>query len=64
MRYQLGTWLPWWFKRYIMRNKNAYLKPLYHFDKGVGGAHVAPDEDDSTGSYSPEEESVEEKSHI
>lgn len=64
MNYQLRTWLPWWFKRYVMRNKTAYLKPLYHFDKGVGGAHAPPDEVDSTGRSSPQEEIEEEKSHI
>ncbi|ROW10764.1 hypothetical protein VPNG_05145 [Cytospora leucostoma] len=33
MRYQIKTWLPWWFKRYILFNKNAKLEPLYHFDR-------------------------------
>lgn len=32
MHYQIFTWLPWWFKRYILWNKNAVLEPLYHFD--------------------------------
>lgn len=27
-KYQLNTWLPWFFRRYILRNKDAYLKPL------------------------------------
>lgn len=32
-RYQLFTWLPWWFKRYVFFQKNAVLEPLYHFDR-------------------------------
>lgn len=35
MSYQTGTWLPWFIKRYIFWNKNAELKPLYTFDRGV-----------------------------
>jgi hypothetical protein len=27
--YQLGTWLPWWFKRYILFRRDAKLEPLY-----------------------------------
>ncbi|EJD03081.1 uncharacterized protein FOMMEDRAFT_84814 [Fomitiporia mediterranea MF3/22] len=30
--YQLGTWLPWFFKRYILRIKSARLEPLYQFE--------------------------------
>lgn len=33
MRYQLFTWLPWWFKRYVLFQKSAVLEPLYHFDR-------------------------------
>lgn len=33
--YQTGTWLPWWFKRYVLCNKRAELKPLYTFDAGT-----------------------------
>ncbi|KAL2814236.1 hypothetical protein BDW59DRAFT_176517 [Aspergillus cavernicola] len=32
MRYQLFEVLPWWFKRYVLRQKNAHLEPLYKFD--------------------------------
>lgn len=32
-KYQTFTWLPYIFKRYILFQKNAQLKPLYHFDK-------------------------------
>lgn len=32
MRYQIFTWLPWWFKRYVCFQKSAVLPPLYHFD--------------------------------
>ena len=35
IKYQTGTWLPWFVKRYIFWNKNAVLKPLYTFDRGV-----------------------------
>ncbi len=31
-RYQLTKALPYWFKRYIFRNKSATLAPLYHFE--------------------------------
>jgi len=31
--YQCGTWLPWFFKRYIAFNKRAELAPLYDFDE-------------------------------
>ncbi|KAG8408620.1 hypothetical protein J3458_019645 [Metarhizium acridum] len=27
--YQLGTWLPWWFKRYVLFQRSAKLEPLY-----------------------------------
>ncbi|KAL1987952.1 hypothetical protein VTN96DRAFT_1936 [Rasamsonia emersonii] len=37
MRYQLTKALPYWFKRYVLRQK-VTLEPLYHFD------HVATDE--------------------
>jgi len=46
IRYNIGTWIPWWFQHYIKRNKKAVLKPLYQFDKGVFGVkhtEVAPD---------------------
>ena len=36
MHYQLFVALPWWFKRYVLRNKNATKKPLYNFE----GRHV------------------------
>ena len=31
-KYQLTQALPWWFKRYVLRQKNAVLAPLYHFE--------------------------------
>ncbi|KAI5858782.1 hypothetical protein BZA05DRAFT_382426 [Tricharina praecox] len=37
MSYQTTKALPWWVKRYILRNKTARLEPLYHFDRGVEG---------------------------
>jgi hypothetical protein len=35
IKYQTGTWLPWFVKRYIFWNKNAKLEPLYTFDRGI-----------------------------
>ena len=35
IKYQTGSWLPWWIQRYVLRNNMATLKPLYKFDKGV-----------------------------
>ena len=35
MKYQLTKALPYWFKRYILRNKNVRLEPLYKFDGAV-----------------------------
>lgn len=32
MKYQCGTVVPWWIKKYILRRKDAYCPPLYHFD--------------------------------
>lgn len=41
-KYQLKTWLPWWFKRYILRKKDAKLTPLYNLDE-VGGVEKDPE---------------------
>lgn len=35
MSYQLTKALPYFIKRYVMRNKSATLEPLYHFDGAV-----------------------------
>lgn len=35
IRYQTGTWLPWFIKRYVFFRKEVELKPLYDFDSGV-----------------------------
>ncbi|EEP82542.1 hypothetical protein UREG_07407 [Uncinocarpus reesii 1704] len=32
VRYQVFEVLPWWFKRYILRKKDAHLEPLYKLD--------------------------------
>ncbi|KAK4192384.1 hypothetical protein QBC35DRAFT_248363 [Podospora australis] len=32
-KYQLTKALPWWFRRYVLWQKNAELKPLYQFDR-------------------------------
>jgi sugar porter (SP) family MFS transporter len=39
MSYQINTALPYWFKRYILR-QNVKLEPLYHFDHVVGDKEV------------------------
>lgn len=31
-KYQLGRVLPWWFRRYVLRQKNVVEPELYHFD--------------------------------
>jgi MFS family permease len=33
MSYQLRETLPYWIKRYVLWQRNAELKPLYHFDQ-------------------------------
>jgi len=38
MKYQVGTVLPWWFKRYIFRQK-IECPELYQFDE-----HIAPEQ--------------------
>ena len=35
MRYQVTKALPWWIKRYILRQKGAKLEPLYRFEGAV-----------------------------
>ena len=32
MNYQLGTVLPWWVKRYVLRRKGAKCPELYKFE--------------------------------
>ncbi|KAI1128012.1 sugar transporter-domain-containing protein [Nemania abortiva] len=32
IKYQFTKALPWWFKRWVLLQKNATLEPLYHFD--------------------------------
>lgn len=39
--YQLHTWLPWFFKRYILRKK-THLEPLYNLEE-VGGIEKDPE---------------------
>jgi MFS family permease len=47
MRYQIGTWLPWFIKRYVFWNKDAVLKPLYHFEEVHGPSEAAPETKES-----------------
>jgi hypothetical protein len=35
MKYQIGTWLPWFFKRWVLFRKDAILPDLYHFDEHI-----------------------------
>ncbi|KAK8161827.1 hypothetical protein IWX90DRAFT_281939 [Phyllosticta citrichinensis] len=42
MHYQVTKALPYFVKRWVLRQKNATLEPLYHFDEHVAGATVAP----------------------
>jgi hypothetical protein len=37
IKYNIGTWLPWFIKSKILRKKDIVLTPLYTFDKGVFG---------------------------
>lgn len=41
VHYQCSVFLPYFIKRYIFRNKNAVLEPLYHFDSPVGQDQIA-----------------------
>jgi MFS family permease len=34
-KYQVGTALPWWFKRWVLFRKNATLRPLYQFESSI-----------------------------
>lgn len=40
MKYQVGTVLPWWFKRYVLFRKGEICPPLYTFD-----GHVSTDDE-------------------
>lgn len=33
MSYQATKFAPYWINRYVLRNKNARLEPLYHFEQ-------------------------------
>ena len=35
IRYQFTKTLPWWFRRFVLRQKDIRLEPLYRFDDGV-----------------------------
>lgn len=51
IKYQFTKALPWWFKRWVLFNKNATLEPLYHFDSpaaGPGRSSVEKKEDVAT----------------
>ncbi|KAF2119071.1 hypothetical protein BDV96DRAFT_370210 [Lophiotrema nucula] len=42
--YQLRKALPWWWKKWVLWQRNARLEPLYHFDHGVEGVGSESDE--------------------
>ncbi|KAA8903839.1 hypothetical protein FN846DRAFT_953338 [Sphaerosporella brunnea] len=46
IKYQTSVALPWWFKRYVLMQKNSRCEPLYHFDRGVAGAQSQSELDD------------------
>ena len=35
MSYQTKEAAPWWFKKWILRQRNAQLEPLYEMDKSI-----------------------------
>lgn len=37
--YQTGKAAPWWFKRYVLWQKNAKLEPLYDMDRSLEKSH-------------------------
>lgn len=39
-RYQVGTWLPWWFKHYILFQRKLECKPLYQTENFAEGTVV------------------------
>ena len=57
-KYQFSTWLPWFIKRWILRQKTATLRPLYQFDKGVAGADPSVTDYLPGGRDSPDEDVV------
>lgn len=42
IKYQFTKALPWWFKRWVLFQKNALLEPLYHFDSPPVAASSEP----------------------
>ncbi|KAI1278538.1 sugar transporter-domain-containing protein [Xylaria sp. FL0933] len=42
IKYQFTKVLPWWFKRWVLFQKNATLEPLYHFDSPPVAATSEP----------------------
>lgn len=43
VNYQFRKALPYWFKRWVLFQKNATLEPLYHFDSGSESEDYADD---------------------
>ncbi|KAJ0315639.1 hypothetical protein Brms1b_005919 [Colletotrichum noveboracense] len=46
MRYQVTKALPYWFKRWVLWQRDATLEPLYKFDLTHEDHHAAADDDD------------------
>jgi len=49
MGYQTGKVAPWYFKRWILFQKNARLEPLYTFDQGMDGEKYNDNSEDQSG---------------
>lgn len=48
MKYQFGTVLPWWFKRWVLRRKDAVCPDLYKFeDEEFTEPYIAPSNEKS-----------------
>ena len=41
-RYQLFTWLPWWFRRWVLFQRKLEVRPLYHLE-GVAVERTKPE---------------------
>lgn len=54
-RYQVTKALPWWFKRWVLFQKNAKLEPLYHADNDE---HHVPLVRDSPANSSDEKKAI------
>ncbi|KAI0182143.1 hypothetical protein GGR52DRAFT_578212 [Hypoxylon sp. FL1284] len=66
IKYNLTKVVPWWFKRQILRKRDATLEPLYHFDRPgdtAFGPPVIVTQDDSS-IYSDTGATVDSKDYV